>query len=38
MKILKTQWLEEMKDWTKKTMIEENKMLNKVKRKKKKGC
>ena len=24
MKILKTQWLEEMKDWTKKTMVEKD--------------
>ena len=34
MKILKRQWLEEMKDWTKKTMVEEDEMLNKVKNKK----
>ena len=36
MKILKTQWLEEMKDWTKKTMVEKDEKLNKVKKKKKK--
>ena len=34
MKILKIKWLEEMKDWTKKTMVEEDEMLNKVKNKK----
>ena len=31
MKIFKRQWLEEMKDWTKKAMVEEDEMLNKVK-------
>ena len=34
MKILKRQWLEEMEDWTKKKMVEEDEMLNKVKNKK----
>ena len=33
-KILKRQWLEEMEDWTKKKMVEEDEMLNKVKNKK----
>ena len=36
MKILKRQWLEEMKDWTKKTMVEEYGMLKKKKKKRKK--
>ena len=36
MKILKRQWLEEMKDWIKKTMVEEDEMLNKAKIAKKK--
>ena len=31
MKILKKWWLEEIKDWTKKTMVEEDEMLNKIK-------
>ena len=31
MKILKRKWLEEMKDLMKKTMIEEDESLNKVK-------
>ena len=30
----KKQWLEEMKNWTKKTMVEEDERLNKVKLKK----
>ena len=36
MKILRRQWLEEMKDWTKKTMVEEDERLNKIKNAKKK--
>ena len=31
MKILKREWLEGMKDWNKKTMVEEYEKLNKVK-------
>ena len=31
MKILKRQWLEEMKDWTKKIIVEKDEKLNKVK-------
>ena len=27
----KKRWLEEIKDWTKKTMVEEDEMLNKIK-------
>ena len=41
MKILKRQWFEEIKDWTKKIMVEEDEMLNKVKiakNRNKKGC
>ena len=30
-KNLRRQWLEEMKNWTKKTMVEEDEMLNKLK-------
>ena len=36
MKILRRQWLEEMKHWTKKTMVEEDERLNKIKNAKKK--
>ena len=35
MKTLKRKWLEEMKDWTKKTMVEEDEMLKKRKKRKK---
>ena len=41
MKILKRQWLEEMEDWTNKTIVEEDERLNKekiLKIKNKKGC
>ena len=31
MKILRSQWLENMKNWTKKTMVEKDEKLNKVK-------
>ena len=31
MKILRSQWLENMKNWTKKTMVEKDERLNKVK-------
>ena len=31
MKNLRSQWLEKMKNWTKKTIIEEDERLNKVK-------
>ena len=30
-KKLRSQWLEKIKNWTKKTMVEEDKKLNKVK-------
>ena len=30
MKILRSQWLENMKNWTKKTMVEKDERLNKV--------
>ena len=36
MKFLKKQWSEEMKNWIKKTTVEENEKLNKVKIAKKK--
>ena len=36
MKILRRQWLEEMKDWTKKTTVDEDERLNKIKNAKKK--
>ena len=32
MKILRRQWLEEMKDWTKKTTVDEDERLNKKKK------
>ena len=35
MKILRRQWLEEMKDWIEKKKVEENERLNKVKIEKK---
>ena len=41
MNFFKKQWLEEIKkNWTKKTMVEEDERLNKVQncKKKKKGC
>ena len=31
MKNLRSQWLEKMKNWTKKTMVENDERLNKVK-------
>ena len=31
MKILKSQWLEKMKNWTKEPIVEEDERLNKVK-------
>ena len=36
MKILRRQWLEEMKDWTKKTTVDKDERLNKIKNAKKK--
>ena len=36
MKILRRQWLEEMKDWTKKTTDDKDERLNKIKNAKKK--